>query len=220
MWKTGELIYIYILVLSASPCNEVPNVESPKTRVCCFRGKKNVNFNMYTLEECTAWHISHTYTHGPRLKGTVKGSWEPGALHVPFALKAERLWGSTAKRAISFTINKIWMRDELWLYFYKYLEGRRRVKMENISEALTFRDRALTADLWLQPAFEGPNAFLITGAWKQGLNLPFQSLVISFVRSWADNGGEMWLLHIKWGVSLFVSCCDHEHGSGARTGFP
>lgn len=37
-------------------------------------------------------------------------------------------------------------------------------KKGNISAALTFRDRALTADLWLQPDFEGPNAFLMSGA--------------------------------------------------------
>lgn len=37
-------------------------------------------------------------------------------------------------------------------------------KSGNISAALMFCDRALTADLWLQPAFEGPNAFLISGA--------------------------------------------------------
>lgn len=54
-------------------------------------------------------------------------------------------------------------------------------KRRNISARLAFGDRALTADLWLQPAFEGINAFLITGTEKQGLNLLFQSLVASFV---------------------------------------
>lgn len=44
-------------------------------------------------------------------------------------------------------------------------------------------DRALTAELWRQPAFEGLNAFLITDTLKQGLNLTFKSLVISVLLS-------------------------------------
>lgn len=54
------------------------------------------------------------------------------------------------------------MWDELWLYFYKYLGGRRRVKKMEIFQHAWPGDRALTADLWRQPAFEGLNAFLIT----------------------------------------------------------
>lgn len=35
--------------------------------------------------------------------------------------------------------------------------------------------------------------------------------MISLVLSWADNGGELWFLHIKWGARpVWYCCCVHE----------
>lgn len=88
----------------------------------------------------TRWNTHpHTQTSikgnsGKNLK--VRSS--PSSFTLLCPLKGEWLQGSPVERAISFTINKIWMWDELWLYLYKYLRGRWRVKRENISACLAW----------------------------------------------------------------------------------
>lgn len=100
----------------------------------------NASIHAHTNTYKNIYACLHAYssTRRPGSKGALTGGSKAGIFSSPlplyFTIEEWRLWRSTVKRGVLFTIIKNWMWDEFRLYFYKCPEGRQQVKREKISQ--------------------------------------------------------------------------------------